>query len=178
MDVFGPLVVHWCQKKGLSSEDTSDVFQEVFKSVLTGIKNFKKGKETDTFIGWLRTVTKSRIKDHWKKNNKQPHAKGGSEQQAYLAEQPFDALSSNSDSDTRTTIRLMLEFAKDKINETHWKVFLQLAVEQKAPEDVAKAFGITRANVYNINARVKKRLREEFSYDETSNETTDASETS
>jgi len=63
MAIYQPLVTHWCGRVGVRNPDTEDVCQEVFASVSMSINRFSKQKESDTFRGWLRTITKCRIAD-------------------------------------------------------------------------------------------------------------------
>ncbi len=66
LDLYVPLVFSWCRRAGLQSEDAADVVQEVFRAVAHAIAGFKYTRTTDTFRGWLRTITKNKINDHFR----------------------------------------------------------------------------------------------------------------
>jgi RNA polymerase sigma-70 factor (ECF subfamily) len=40
VDLYGPLVFHWCRQSGLRQEDRADVFQEVFRTLVEKIDVF------------------------------------------------------------------------------------------------------------------------------------------
>ena len=63
-DLYGPLIYHWSRKSGLSPDDSADIVQEVFRSVAMSIGRFRKATSTDSFRGWLRTITRNKILDH------------------------------------------------------------------------------------------------------------------
>src|SRR5277367_2420601 len=68
VDLYAPLVYRWCRRSGLPEQDAADVFQDVFQAVATHIAGFRKEKESDTFRGWLRTITRNKIRDHFRKS--------------------------------------------------------------------------------------------------------------
>ena len=86
ISLYTPLVYFWCQKIGLSDQDIPDVVQEVFKSVATNIDGFRKDRPQDTFRGWLRTITRSKAIDHFRRSGRQPLAAGGSVAQQRMTE--------------------------------------------------------------------------------------------
>src|SRR5687768_9763282 len=80
--LYAPLVYHWCRQQGLPSSEMGDVFQDVFQSVAAHIGRFRKERSGDPFRGWLRTITRHKVADHFRKRAVQPQAAGGTT--AYL----------------------------------------------------------------------------------------------
>lgn len=88
-----PLAYFWCRRGHVAEQDIPDVVQEVFRSVVVGIETFKKERPCDTFRGWLRTVTRSKLSDYFRTRGKSPAVPGGSDMQhrlAQLAAEPDD----------------------------------------------------------------------------------------
>src|SRR5438105_4437335 len=81
VDLYAPLVYHWCRRAGLGSEDTADVFQEVFRAVAEHVAAFRRDRPGDTFRGWLRTITRNKLRDHFRRRQDQPRAHGGTDAQ-------------------------------------------------------------------------------------------------
>src|SRR5207237_10661180 len=79
--LYAPLVWTWCRKLDLASQDREDVFQEVFKAVAIHYQGFHKDRPGDTFRGWLRTITKNKVHDHFRRLRREPIGAGGSEAQ-------------------------------------------------------------------------------------------------
>src|SRR5262249_34024756 len=63
--LYAPLVLHWCRGGGLREQDVADVFQEVFQAVAAHVANFRRERQGDTFRGWLRTITRNKVYDHF-----------------------------------------------------------------------------------------------------------------
>src|SRR5262245_3277432 len=86
--LYGPTVLSWGRRAGLSLEDAEDVRQEVFRAVAAAIANFRRDRPGDSFRGWLWTVTRSKVIDHQRRRAGQAEAAGGSTAQQQLAELP------------------------------------------------------------------------------------------
>src|SRR5262245_54299739 len=61
--LYAPLVFHWCRRWDLQHQDAADILQDVFQAVATHIAQFRKEREGDTFRGWLRTITRNKVRD-------------------------------------------------------------------------------------------------------------------
>jgi len=48
VSLYAPLLYHWCRRWKLQEEDLADVFQEVFKTVLLHIGEFRRDRKGDT----------------------------------------------------------------------------------------------------------------------------------
>src|SRR3954467_15472366 len=77
--LYAPLVLHWCRRWDLQDQDSADVFQEVFQAVARHIADFRKDNEGDTFRGWLRTITRNKVRDHFRRAGRQPCGAGGTD---------------------------------------------------------------------------------------------------
>src|SRR5438876_124782 len=92
--LYAPLVWHWCRKMQLPAQEAADVFQEVFQAVASHINDFHRDRPGDTFRGWLRTITKNKVHDHFRRQEREPQAAGGTEAKAWWSRFP-DMLSAN-----------------------------------------------------------------------------------
>lgn len=66
-------------RQRLPEQDLSDVVQEVFKAVSLNINRFRRDRPGDTFRGCLRTISRSKVNDCFRKKGKEATAAGGSE---------------------------------------------------------------------------------------------------
>ncbi len=157
VEFHAPLVYRWCRSRGLNSDDTLDVGQEVFAAVAKNLDRFEREDARSTFRGWLRSITENKIRDHWRRNNREPIALRSDESLGTL---PGEADASESlGPEVKTVFLQILEFAKHEISQQHWDVFWDLVVEEQAPADVAEKFQLQRHNVYMIKSRVLRLLR-------------------
>ncbi|MEZ6080217.1 MAG: sigma factor [Pirellulaceae bacterium] len=57
VQIFGPIIYRWCRTAGIDNSDAPDIVQEVFASLVRGIPDFRRLKETGSFRCWLATIT-------------------------------------------------------------------------------------------------------------------------
>jgi RNA polymerase sigma-70 factor (ECF subfamily) len=166
VDLYAPLVYHWCRRAGLSAEDTADVFQEVFRSVSEHLSGFRKDRPGDSFRGWLRIITRNKVLDHFRRQEHQAAAAGGTDAQLRLQALP-DAARDDEDPSEQDLIRQQLHRALEAIRpefeERTWQAFWAVQVDNRATDDVAAELGQTTAAVRKAKYRVLRRLREEMS---------------
>jgi len=163
--LYTPLLYSWCRRFELTGEDTADVLQEVFRAVHAGIERFRSDRPGDTFRGWLWTITKSKIRDHFRSRQGTPEAEGGT--QAYqqlqdIPDSPPADDSSQAASPTGCLAHRALELMKVDFQEPTWQAFWKTAVEHRSPAEVAEELGMSVATVYQAKSRVLRRLRQEL----------------
>jgi hypothetical protein len=88
VDLYAPEVYRWCRQSGLQGEDTADVVQEVFTAVAAHVEQFRRERPGDSFRGWLWTITRNKIRDHFRHRQGQPQAAGGTDAQQQLGQIP------------------------------------------------------------------------------------------
>jgi RNA polymerase sigma-70 factor (ECF subfamily) len=165
IDLYGPLVYHWCRRHQLGPEDRADVFQEVFRAVATHITTFRKDRPGDTFRGWLLTITRSKVLDHFRRQQRQVQAAGGSDAWQQLAQVPDPAAGQEETDDPdqeHGLIRRALDLLQGEFEDRTWQAFWRAMVEGQAPADVAAALGTSLNAVYKAKSRVLQRLRQEL----------------
>lgn len=161
--LYGPLVDFWVRRAGLQTADAEDVFQEVFHAVARTIGTFHKDRPGDTFRGWLRTITRSKVADYLRRLTSQPQVMGGSDMQ-----QRLHALAEDSGPDVDEVreigaLRLRaLEFVRTEFTEKSWQMFWRVTVEGHEVKDVARELGVTPSAIRLAKSRVLRRLREEM----------------
>ena len=163
--LYAPLVFHWCRRLDLREQDSADVFQEVFQSVARHIRTFRKEREGDTFRGWLRTITRNKIRDHFRNQQHQPAAAGGSEIHQQLLQVPDPLLPDDDPSEEdvkRRQLLQALEWIAGDFEERTWKAFWKVQIEGQDTAAVAQELQMTPAAVRKAKYRVLERLREEL----------------
>ena len=163
VDLYGPLVYHWCRQAGLQDADAADVSQEVFRAVAAGIGGFRHGGPADSFRGWLRTITRNKV---WDFGRRRPVADpvGGTTANAWLHNvEDESAVSVETPGETAVLYRRAVELVLSEYGEATRKAFLRVVVDRHDPADVARDLGLTVNAVYLAKSRIRKRLREEFS---------------
>ena len=163
--LYGPLVLHWCRRRGLQDEDAADVFQEVFQAVAANLGRFRKERPGDTFRGWLRTITSSKVQDHFRRRAREPGGVGGSAALTRLAQVPAPPPDDEAAVEERAERRLFhraLAAIVGEFEERTWSAFWRTAVEGRPPKDVAAELAMSPGAVRVAKSRVLQRLREEL----------------
>lgn len=168
VDVYGPLVYSWCRVRGLSEHDASDLVQTVFLTVSIAIEKFRREQKSDTFRGWLRTITRHAIADHFRANDGGTLTRGGTTGQIRIRDFPDDDApvpGELSDSDILPNERSMLcrrflEILRPDFEPQVWASFERTAIHGDRAVDVAASLGITVSSVYKSKTRVLKKLRQ------------------
>lgn len=163
--LYAPLVYQWARIAGLQPDDASDVMQSVFVSLTKNLGKFRVRSEGDSFRGWLYTITRNKINDHFRNHQREIRARGGTE--ALQGIQRLVAEASTSDSiDGRNEIdhlyRRALQLVQGEFEGRTWICFWRCTVEGDSPSDVAADMGVSVWAVYKARSRVLQRLREEF----------------
>ena len=167
--LYGPLVYQWCRRWQLGPEDAADVAQEVFQTLAKHLANFLPrgegpGVRAGGFRGWLWTITRNKITDHFRKASRQPHATGGSDAQVRLQALPEQLSEDDVEtaSDSADLVHRALDLIKGEFEERTWTMFWRSAALGHASRDIAAGFGVTPDAVRMAKSRVLRRLRDEL----------------
>ena len=164
--LYGPLVFHWCRRWDLQEQDVADIFQEVFHAVATHLAGFRKERPADTFRGWLRTITRNKVHDHFRRMGREPGGAGGTEAQARFADLPAptsgEDVAEDEDEVERGVFVQSLDLIRGEFEERTWQAFWRTAVDGRAPKDIADELGMSPGAVRVAKCRVLARLREEL----------------
>ncbi len=160
--LYTPLIYRWCRRAGLSPEDAADVGQETLCSVLQGIERFRYDRPGASFRGWLRTITKNRVIDYMRRQNRQPAGNSASshglEQVPDQVHQAFDE--ANDGEILHPMVHKAVLGVQNAVDEKTWLAFWRTAVEDQPPAEVAGHLGMSVNAVYLARSRVLRRLRE------------------
>ena len=165
VNLYAPLVYHWCRRAQLNGEDMADVFQETFRPVARRIHDFRRDRAGDSFRGWLRTITLNKVRDHFRRQAQEPSAAGGTDAQLQLSAAP-DPLSLEEDDSEQQIVHLLLhrtlEEIRGEFEPRTWQAFWQVQIDGQTTADVGAALGMTAAAVRKARLRVLARLRDQL----------------
>jgi RNA polymerase sigma-70 factor, ECF subfamily len=165
VDLYAPLVWHWCRTMKLPHQDSADVFQEVFQAVAAHLHRFRNDRPTDTFRGWLRTITTNKVLDYFRAKKRQPAAAGGSDARAWWAQLPDVLLSDDAEDESnhcQELFRKALQLIQADFEERTWRAFWRVVVDGQRPQDVAEELAMSAGAVRVAKCRVLHRLRLEL----------------
>ncbi len=161
--LYGPLVYGWARRSGLQPSDAADVAQDVFRSVCQAIERFDQERPDGRFRSWLQGITRNRLRDFFRQQQRQPIGAGGTTANVGFQQLLDDALSEKSlEASTKSLAMRALAMIETDFEESTWRAFWRTAIEGHAPRRVAEELGLSVASVYKAKSRVLQRLREEL----------------
>jgi RNA polymerase sigma-70 factor, ECF subfamily len=164
--LYTPLVVRWCAAGGLRSHDAADVTQEVFQAVFHGIGGFERHGAGESLRGWLWTITRNKICDHFRRRKGEPVAVGGTANIDRAASDSAIGLTENepepAESVRRELVHRALALLETDFEATTWQAFWATTIDGLPAKTVAEKLGMTPAAVYTAKSRVLSRLRREL----------------
>ena len=163
VEIYTPLIFGYCRRRGLQEADAADVAQEVMQTVARSISGFTYQPEKGTFRSWLYTVTRSRLANFLKRQDRQPRGTGKTAVQQFLEARPNPEAD---DSWVREFHQRLLDWAcaqvRDEFQDSTWTAFRLTAIEGKAAKEAAQATGLSIGAVYIARSRVTARIREQI----------------
>ena len=159
--VYGPLVYALIRKRGFQEADAKDLSQVVFQNAFRGMAKFQKG----SFRGWLATITRNVIQDHFREAGDRLPAIGGSDHRRWL-----DQVSASAESDSLNSFELrqsevyqrVLELVEKNSDRVAWQYFREVVIKGRQVADVAQEYGVTQSAVYKGVQRVIDHIQTEY----------------
>ena len=163
--LYGPVTYRWCRRSNLTAEDAADVVQEVLAAVMIHLPDFRRDRREDSFGGWLATITRNKVREHYRRRQGKAEARGGSTAQRQMAEIPQSPEPSEEsiqpDAQSAACLsRRVLELIRAEFAARTWDAFWRVSVGGESPSHVAADLGISVAAVYKAKSRVLGRFRE------------------
>lgn len=165
VDIYGPLVMSYCQRRGLQETDAQDVAQEVMILVSKGIDRFRYDPERGQFRNWLGTVTHRAMLKHLTKISKIARREGGdhtgrrtvTQGSPSLHEEWWEVFASH-------VFRAATNRIRPEFDEVTWHAFNANYVESLSADSVAQHLERSVGWVYQAKCKVMSRLKEEILY--------------
>ncbi len=167
MRLYGPVTYRWCRRSNLTAEDAADVVQDVLSAVMVHLSDFHRDRPQDSFSGWLATIARNKVREHYRRRQGKAEARGGSTAQRQLAEipQPSDQELSDEcirpDAQSATCLsRQALETIRSEFEPRTWDAFWRVSVDGRSPADVASELKMSVPAVYMAKYRILRRFRQ------------------
>lgn len=166
--LYAPFVLHVARRAGLREGDAWDVCQEVFVAISSGLSGFRRDSRHQSFRAWVRTITRNKIHDAWRRGERQVQGVGGTEAHRRLdeggdgfalADARMDALETEAE---EQVLRMAMDRIRAGFAERTWRAFALTVLSGREPKDAAQALGMSPGAVRVAKSRVLARLRHEL----------------
>ena len=163
--LYSPLVYRWCRRAGLQEADAADVGQEVFQAVARALADFRHERPGDSFRGWLRTITRNKVRDFARRRRADVAGPGGSDAQRRLRQVAEEGPAEGEDApdeDAHLVYRRAVELILAEFEERTRLAFWRVVLEKRPVAAVAQELNMTTNAVYLAKSRILRRIRDEF----------------
>jgi RNA polymerase sigma-70 factor, ECF subfamily len=165
--LYAPLVASWCRRWGVSEQDMGDLLQDVFSAVACHLNQFRKEQPGDTFRGWISTIARNKVRDHFRRRAGEPAAAGGTEACHHMQQIPDpetleDVLECSDDPLFGELLLKALESIRGEFHERTWQAFWSVAIDGRPAVDVGAELEMKPGAVRVAKSRVLLRLRREL----------------
>jgi RNA polymerase sigma-70 factor (ECF subfamily) len=160
-NTYWELIFSVARRAGLSEADSQDIVQETILKVHKSLDRFQYNRERGSFKGWLRTITRSRLTEHFKKQQRQPQTQQPREDEddplANLADPQGPELERIwSEEWSRSLIQRSLAFLKQQVSLKQYQIFKCHCIDEWTVKEVCDALNVNAAQVYMAKQRVGK----------------------
>jgi RNA polymerase sigma factor (sigma-70 family) len=161
VELYASLIYGYARKRGLQDADAADLMQDVLRAVARSADKLEYDPRRGTFRGWLYTVTRNKLINHFNGRRRRALASGDSDAQERLENEPAPEDESLWEREYR---QRLFDWAsaqvKDEFQPNTWRAFWGTAVENRPPRDMASELGLSVGAVYVAKSRVLARLQE------------------
>jgi RNA polymerase sigma-70 factor (ECF subfamily) len=158
VDLYGPLLLYWARRAGLSEEDAADAVQDLFIRLVEELPRFTydPGRR---FRGWLYTVARNHLRNRLTRSRHVPIAGDASPDDLPGPDPAADVWEREH---RQFLVRRALEVMRADFEPATVQACWQLVVEGRPAAEVGAALGLSANAVYLARLRVLRRLRQEL----------------
>ena len=162
---YWELIYNVARRAGLSEADAQDIVQETILKVHNSLDRFEYNRKRGTFKGWLRTVTRSRLNDFFKKQQRRPALNQPLEETAdelqNLRDPEGPEIEKIWDEEwNRNLIQAALSRTKKLSSPKQFQIFKCHYIDEWTVRETCRTLGVNAAQVYMAKQRVGKIFRE------------------
>ena len=166
-DTYWRLIYVMALKAGLTQTEAQEVVQETIICVAKDIQKFKRDRQSGTFKGWLRNLTRWRIADQFRKRT--GLARGGGDNTERNS-QPMDALPDLPDEPNESDweeewqshlLRTAMQRVKRHVPEEQYQLFDFYVVKEWPVSRITQTMGVSANQVYLAKYRITRLVRKE-----------------
>jgi RNA polymerase sigma-70 factor (ECF subfamily) len=160
--LYSPLIFFWSRRAGLTDADAADVVQEVWQAVAQALARFKRDGEAGTFRGWLWTIARHKVTDHFRSRSGKAQATGGTEAKQMLETVPEQEPTDETGVEEHRLLHRALESIRPEFEERTWRAFWRMTVDGLPAAEVGEELSLAANAVHQAKFRVLRRLRVEM----------------
>jgi RNA polymerase sigma factor (sigma-70 family) len=158
---YGRLIHQVCLRAGLQHQEAEDIHQETLIAVANQMPRFQYDRGKGPFKGWLARVTRNHIADYLTKKTREARKLA----LAANAESPNHENNLEAAWEAEWQQHLLqraLARVREKVSPRNLQIFQMASTEGWTTEEIVKALGVNRAQVYLSKLRVGRLFAKEI----------------
>jgi RNA polymerase sigma factor (sigma-70 family) len=166
-DTYWKLIYNAAVRAGLSDAEAQDVVQETVLTVTRRIGDFTYDPAVGSFKGWLLQITRWRILDHLRKQNRAgaagaAAANGPARNELEIADSNVSALDALWEAEwQQNLVDAAVRRVKQQVKPKQYQIFELYAVKEWPAEKVARTMGVSIGQVHLAHHRISKQVKNE-----------------
>ena len=167
--LYGHIVLSMCRRAGLQPADREDVFQEVALAVARHLAQFRHDRPGDTFRGWLRSITRTKILDVYRRLGRQPKILGGTAAHQLVqgvCSRCIDEDDGDADAARQWEDSILaheaVKLVRNEFEDRTWQAFWRTVAGGLSASVAADQLGMSPGAVRVAKSRVLRRIRDEL----------------
>jgi len=171
-NTYWKLIYSVALKAGLSESEAQDVVQETVLTVARKLAGFKTDPSAGSFKGWLLHITRWRIGDQFRKQQRQERTLNplsDETRRTALIESVPDPAGCNLEAVWeeewhKNLVDAAMQNVKGKVTPKQYQIFDLLVIRKWPVRDVVRALNVNAAQVYMAKHRVSRLVRLEIEH--------------
>lgn len=162
VEIWTPLILGYCIRRGFSSDDADDITQNALVKVYVGLPGFQRDGIGNRLRYWVMTIVRNEISTFCHKNNNKPRATGGSDCRAILENLPAQDDPSSVDwCQPAQVLSRALDVIRNDVQPKNWEAFQLMEFERLSNQETAQRLGMTDVAVRQATFRIRQKLKAE-----------------
>ncbi len=160
-DRYWRLIYGFARKSGMNDADAQDIVQEVMLSITKSLADYKR-QQGGSFKGWLLTIVRRRMADHWRRRLPKEQLTVPLPEQLSSLGMEDAALERIWQEEWEGRIfEAAASRVQQRVGARNYLIF-DMLVRQRTPlRDVCRTLGVNAAQVYLAKHRVGRMMRQE-----------------
>lgn len=163
LQIYEPMILAHCRAWGLPQAICDDIAADVILKLLQVFTDESR-RIRSTFRGYLSSVVRNRIFDHFRELRKENELRisiaqftGEDDQTSFDIETVSDALETSIVGRLRL-LEIAMKSVSERVGQRQWDMFREFELEGAAAEEIATKFGLSLSAVYKNRTLVRKLL--------------------
>jgi len=160
-DRYWKLIYGFARKSGMNDADAQDIVQEVMLSVTKSLPDYRR-QQGGSFKGWLLTIVRRRMADHWRSCLPKDQRTVSLPEQASALGEDEAALERIWQEEWEGRLfETAAQRVQQRVGARNYLIFDMLVRQQTPLRDVCRSLGVNAAQVYLAKHRVGKLMKQE-----------------